>query len=131
LAATLFRRIMGSDYRLVDGDAWPEVARGDNDWSLPNYMLGNGEQVALSFALFLALAYHRVQEGEGVGMCVGVRESLNALDLVRQVNALDLLRDFVAATGASLCFQTDKSDIRSLVERKFQHAQAMAAGATA
>lgn len=126
LAATLLRRILGSDYRVVDGDAWPELARGDNDWSLPPYMLGHGELVALSFALFLALAYEQVQAGQGQGMCVGVSESLNALDLVRQFNALDLLRDFVAATGASVCFQTDKSDIRGLVERKVKHGQDIA-----
>jgi hypothetical protein len=118
VTAKLFRRIMGMDYRLVKGDRWPEVARGDNDWSMPAGvgMLSTGEEVALTFCLYLALAHDAVTEG----MCLGIRESLNRIDMNRQYKAFGLLRDFIAATGASVCFQTDKSDLQRLAERRMK-----------
>lgn len=114
LTEVLFQRILGSDYRLADGDCWPDVIRGDGDEGMPMFMLGNGERVALSFCIFLALCHDRVEEN----MCIGVKESLNALDMSRLLNTFDLVRDFVAATGVSICFQTDRNDSRTWAERK-------------
>lgn len=118
LTSELFRRIMGLDYRLVDGDAWPEVARGDADWSMPVgvCMLSQGEEVVVTFCLFLALAHDAVTEG----MYVGVRESLNRIDANRQFRLYDVLRDFIAATGASVCMLTDKSECLRLAESRMK-----------
>ena len=121
LTGKLFRTVMGIDYRLVDGDAWPEVARGPvgaSDWSMPAGMgmLSQGEETTLAFCLWLALAHDSVVEG----MVVGVREHLNRVDSNRQYRMFGLLRDFIAATGASVRFQTDKSDSRSLAERRLK-----------
>lgn len=121
LTGQLFRHVMGIDYRLVDGDAWPEVARGPagaSDWSMPVGvgMLSQGEETVVAFCLYLALAHDAVVEG----MVIGVREHLNRVDSNRQYKVFGLLRDFVAATGASVCFQTDNGDSRSLAERRIQ-----------
>lgn len=121
LTGQLFRHVMGIDYRLVDGDAWPEVARGPagaSDWSMPvgAGMLSQGEETLVAFCLYLALAHDAVVDC----MVIGVREHLNRVDSNRQYKVFGLLRDFVAATGTSVCFQSDKSDSRGLAERRIQ-----------
>lgn len=119
LTSQLFRRVMGMDYRLVDGDAWPEVARGPaSDWSMPVGigMLSRGEEMAVTFCLFLALAHDAVTEG----MYVGFRESLNAVDPGRQFRMFEVLRDFIAATSASVCLQTDKNELLRLAESRMK-----------
>jgi hypothetical protein len=130
LTEQLFRSVMGIDYRLVEGDGWPEVARGPagvNDWSMPAGvgMLSQGEETVLTFCLFLALAHDAVEDG----MVIGVRESLNRVDPNRQFKAFDLLRDFIAATGASVCYQTDKSECIRLAESRMKVGVALASQA--
>lgn len=123
VTAALFQRIMGKDYSIVAGDEWPEVSRGPkSDHGMPYFMLSRGEQVALPFCLYLALAHDAVTEG----MCIGISESLNALDSLRQLNAYDCLRHFIIATGASVYIRTDKTDCLQMAERKLVLAKTLA-----
>lgn len=124
VAAVLFQRIMGVDYSLVEGEAWPEVSRSgaDAEYGLPYFMLSRGEQVGLAFCLYLGLAHDDVHEG----MCLGISESLNALDPLKQLNAYDCIRHFILATGASVYIRTDKSESLQMAERKLMLAKTMA-----
>lgn len=122
VAEKVFHRVMGCDYILTEGDAWPEIAHKGQDWSIPYFMASKGEQIALTFALFLALAHDNVAEG----MCLGFKSTLNAMDLLRYTGALDCLRQFVLATGASLYIQTDKGEIRDFTDRKLSKAMTFA-----
>lgn len=123
VTAALFQRIMGKDYSIVAGDEWPEVSRGvKSEHGMPHFILSRGEQVALAFCLYLALAHDDVTEG----MCIGISESLNALDTLRQLNAYDCLRHFIIATGASMYIRTDKSDCLQMAERKLVLAKTLA-----
>lgn len=121
VAGKVFRRIMGTDYLVVEGDEWPEVSRSGPDGGMPYFMLSNGEKMVLAFALFLALAHDQVEEG----MCIGVCGSLNALDTMRQLHAYDCLFHFMVATGASVYFRSDNSDCQVLAERKLVLAQTL------
>jgi hypothetical protein len=105
VAATIFARIMGSSYSLVENDGDLEMVRGPGP-SMPDFMIGNGERTAMSFCLFLALAHDRMAEG----MCIGIKESLNTLDSLRLIKTMAVLSEFVIATGASVYLQTDKSE---------------------
>ena len=124
VAAILFQRIMGADYSLVEGEGWPEVSRSgaDAEFGLPYFMLSRGEQVGLAFCLYLALAHDEVREG----MCLGISETLNALDPLKQLNAYDCIRHFILATGASVYIRTDKSESLQMAERKLMLAKTMA-----
>jgi hypothetical protein len=122
LVGNLFQRVMGAEYRLIDGTAWPEVSQSISKLGLPYFLLSNGEQVALSFCLFLALAHDEV----GEGLCIGIRESLNSLDTLRQLNAYDCLRFFVVATGSSVYLQSDNAQNLQLAERKLTLAKNLA-----
>ena len=123
VASKVFSRILGSTYHLVDVDDCPEVARVGSSESLPAYGISRGEQAVLSYSLFLALQHDRVREG----MCIGIKESLNGLDELRHMKALTCLAEFVMATGASVYYQTDKTEPLRLAEKYLKDAVKIAA----
>lgn len=125
-ASRAFTRIMGASYSLVDTDGDIEMVRGAGSQPMPDFMVGRGELTAMSYCLFLALAHDRVNEG----MCIGIKESLNTLDSLRHLKALTVLAEFVIATGASVYFQTDKSDYVHLAEVLLSEATRIASQGT-
>lgn len=101
---TLFRRILGADYALYgEGDEWPAVGRVGDTEGVPHSWASSGEQTTLALSLYLALLHDSVPEN----LCIGIRASLNRLDLLAQINALDCIAQFVLATGSSVYFKTD------------------------
>ena len=125
LVRKLFQRIMGTHYTLVDGDGWPEVTQSFMDYSVPYFLLSSGEQTALCFCLYLALEHGLVTPGQ----CLGIRCSLDRIDDMKRIRALDCLRYFVIATGSSIYHCTDNSQSRVLTERIVKPAMDMVCSA--
>lgn len=115
LTAHLLRRILGAAYRVEwpdsDGEQ-PCVGRSGGE--LPLWYVSNSERLVFALALFLAQAYVSRQ----AGLYVHIPNVLGQLDSLRRLTVLDCLRDFLMATGASLYFESNKSDVVTLAYRK-------------
>jgi hypothetical protein len=118
LANNLARRVMGADYQLSAAGDDVLLTRCGKFSSIPWHCMGNGEQYGLAFCAFLALAADDVTPDTWIG----VSEALNYLDLSRFLLAVDVLRDFVVATGANVYFRTNKSSYLELVKAKLETA---------
>jgi hypothetical protein len=109
-------RVMGSDYRVFWFSDSINIGRAAETRGVPLGFASSGEQKVFSFALWLAALADTATPATRLGV-YGV---VNGLGSLWMVGALDALRDFVVATGASIRLQAPQSDKRSFAERKFQ-----------
>lgn len=117
LATKLLRRVLGADYDVVWGAELALGRLGDKQ-EIPVPFCSSGEQTAVAFSLFLALHHDQVV----TGMCLEFMNALNSLDTLRHLGALDCIRDFAIATGASIQYESVKTDLRDWASRKLQPA---------
>jgi hypothetical protein len=120
LANVLARRIMGKDYQFEDGSEDVILDRFGRRTSMSWFMLGIGEQYGLAFCAYLALASEQASQDTWLG----ITEVVNYLDLSHYLLALDVLRDFVVATGTNVYIKTNKEDYRRLAQGKLEAAVA-------
>jgi hypothetical protein len=118
LATKLARRVMGADFEFEHGCEDVMLDRCGERSEMPWFCLGSGEQHGLAFCAYLALAYDDATPDSWLG----ITDVLTYLDLSHYLQAVDMLRDFIMATGANVYLQTNKSDYRALAESKFQAA---------
>jgi hypothetical protein len=119
----LFKRIMGLDYLLTRTEAGLSIRHQYNPRGAPLWQASRGERMAFALAHFLADASQSVKPG----VCLAIHDVIAAFDTIRQLVVLDLLRDFVIATGASVQLKAAKSDFKVLAKAKFD---LLKAGAT-
>ncbi|KWT98079.1 MULTISPECIES: hypothetical protein [unclassified Variovorax] len=119
----IFRRLMGLDYGLRRTVLGLCVTHRGNPHGAFMWQASRGERMAFAFAQFLAEAAKDVKPG----LCLGVHDVLAAFDTLRQLVALDLLRDFAVATGASIQLRSAKQDFKRLAEAKFNLLKALPA----
>jgi hypothetical protein len=120
LANRLIRRVMGRGYQLCEIRHEVLIERSGRCAPMPWFMLGLGEQYALAFCIYLAL----VSESASADMWLGLTSVVNHLDLSHYLLALDVLRDFVVATGASVYLKTNKENYQRLAKGKLELAVA-------
>lgn len=120
LATKLARRVMGADFEFEHGSEDVMLDRCGERSGMPWFCLGSGEQHGLAFCAYLALAFEEATPESWLG----ISDALTYLDLSHYLQAIDVLRDFVMATGANVYVQTNKSDYRGLAESKFKAAAA-------
>lgn len=123
LANTLVRRVMGAEYELYASRLEVILDRNGRRMPMPWFMLGMGEQYALSFCVFAALAFEDTSKPASQ-QWLGLTDAMNYLDLSHYVLALDVLRDFVIATGANVYLRTNKENYRELAKGKLEKAVA-------
>lgn len=110
LAGQLYRRCMGSDHKVFWVDGIPELGRSHEEGGMEAIYCSSGERIAFAVSLFMARAMMDVTPG----MCIGFHNSFDRMDTLRQVGAYDCLREFVAATGASIFIHSAKESLRQL-----------------
>jgi hypothetical protein len=110
-------RIMGPEYRVRWFSDGVRLARLGDPKGVPIEYASSGEQKAFAFAHFLAT----LADTAGPDMRLGVYGALDGLSLIWFLGALDILREFSFATGASIRMQLPQNDRRSLATRKFAH----------
>lgn len=108
--ASVFRRIMGGDFKVFWDQGIPSLGRTPDKEGLDLAFASSGERIAFAYALFLGRSMMDVTPG----MCVGINGSFDRLDSVRQIGCYDCLREFVAATGANVVVQSAKESLRQL-----------------
>jgi len=118
LANVLVRRVMGTDFELGPGAADVIVERCGERSPMSWYALGTGEQYGLAFCVYLALAFDDVTPQSWLG----ITDVLTYLDMPHYQLALDVLRDFVMATGANVYVRSNKEDYRELATSKLKTA---------
>lgn len=114
LANRLAKRIMGRDYELHASEDVVVLLRGGQRQELPWFCLGNGEQYGLAFCSFLALA----SEDASSASWIGFSDVLTYLDDSRYLLFLEVLHDFILATGANIYLRANKKDCRDVAQRK-------------
>lgn len=117
LTTKLLRRVLGAGYDVVWG-AELALGRIGDKREIPVQFCSSGEQTAVAFSLFLALHHDQGMPG----MCLEFMNALNSLDTLRHLGALDCIRDFAIATGASIQYESVKTDLRDWATRKIQPA---------
>jgi len=117
LTSHLVSRIQGTAITVnwADFDKWglPCVGRGEG---MPLFLAGSGEQLAFSLSLFLAKAY----VSEQPGLYLHLPNVLYQFDSMRRFSALECLRDFLLATGASLYLESNQSNVLSVAKHKLR-----------
>jgi hypothetical protein len=116
LANVLARRVMGTDYRLVEGSDEVMLDRFGRSSAMPWFCLGMGEQYGLAFCVYLALA----SDDASPDTWLGITDVLNYLDLSRYLLAIDTLQSFVLATGSNVYVKTNKKDYLDLTRGKLE-----------
>ena len=116
LATKLARRVMGADFEFEHGCADVMLDRSGERSEMPWFCLGSGEQHGLAFCAYLALAFENVTPESWLG----ITDVLTYLDQSHYLKAVDLLRDFILATGANVYLQANNGDYRKLASSKFQ-----------
>lgn len=116
LATKLARRIMGADFEFEHGCEDVMLDRCGQRSEMPWFCLGSGEQHGLAFCAYLALAFDDVKPESWLG----ITDVLTYLDLSHYLLAVDVLRDFIMATGANVYLQANNGDYRKLAEGKFK-----------
>jgi hypothetical protein len=114
---SILLRIAGPEYRISwhsDGVCLGFLRDAP---SIPLAWVSTGERKAFMFAHFLA----RLAESAGPHMRLGIYNALNGLTVIWLLGALDALREFSFATGASVRMVLPQRDRRTLAERKFAH----------
>ena len=110
LASKLYRRCMGSEHKVFWVDGVPELGRSHEEGGMEATYCSSGERIAFAVSLFMARAMMDVTPG----MCIGFHNSFDRMDTLRQVGAYDCLREFIAATGASVLIHSAKESLRQL-----------------
>ena len=118
LATKLARRIMGVGFEFVHGCEDVMLDRCGERSEMPWFCLGSGEQHGLAFCAYLALAFDDATPDSWLG----ISDVLTYLDLSHYLLAVDVVRDFIMATGANVYLQTNKGDYRALATSKFETA---------
>lgn len=116
LASAIYARIMGRGFCLIWGDDGAQLAQSHNPSGVPAAHGSRGEQAGLALALLLAKAAGEVRPGTTIGL----HGNLHALDAFKLLAALDVLREFMAATGASIEIQTANTNVLGLAKMKFK-----------
>jgi len=124
LANKLVRRVMGAEYELYASRLEVILDRNGRRSQMPWFMLGMGEQYALSFCVYLALTFEDTATMPTSQMWLGMTDAMNYLDLSHYILALDVLRDFVIATGANAYVRTNKENYREFAKKKLEKAVA-------
>lgn len=119
LANRLVARIFGRDFELQAADSDVLLLRGGARNELPWFALANGEQFGLAFCSYLALMSVEATEDSWIGFT----DVLTYLDSSRYLLFLDVLQDFILATGSNVYLRANKSDYRELAERKLSAVQ--------
>ena len=112
VANVVYRRIMGFGHQIHWAENRPALGYDDSDKATPVDLASTGECAVFAYAVFLARAANTVTPG----MCIGIHAGLDRLDNGRFIFALDCLRDFVIATGASVDMQSARGDVRKVAE---------------
>lgn len=120
LANRLVRRVMGRGYQLCVRRQEVLLERSGRSSVMAWFMLGLGEQYGLAFCIYLAL----LSESASADMWLGITSVVNYLDLSHYLLALDVLRDFVAVTGANVYLKTNKEQYQKLAKGKLERAVA-------
>lgn len=120
LANTLVRRVMGSEFKFEVGSR--EVMFSQyGEWSeMPWFCLSSGQQQGLAFCAYMATIADKVTQDSWLG----ITDALTRMDLLHFLKALDVVGDFMQATGSSVFLQADNSDYREFAISKFQMAVA-------
>lgn len=118
LATKLARRVMGADFEFVHGCEDVMLDRCGERSEMPWFMLGSGEQHGLAFCAYMTLAFDDVTPDSWLG----ITDVLTYLDLSHYLLAIDVVRDFIMATGANVYVQTNNGDYRALATSKFETA---------
>jgi hypothetical protein len=125
LTNTLVHRVMGAEYGLWEGSWDVSIERHGRRSDIAWFMLGMGEQYGLSFCIYLAFAFEDSLTQPASSIWLGMTDALNYLDLSHFLLAMDVLRDFVVATGANAYVKTNKDDYQRLAKGKLEHAVAL------
>ncbi|MBK3780158.1 hypothetical protein G3A43_07795 [Paraburkholderia aspalathi] len=120
LANVLARRVMGTDYRLVEGVDEVMIDRFGRCSAMPWFCLGMGEQYGLAFCVYLALAADEASPDTWLG----ITDVLTYLDLSHYLLAIDTLQSFVLATGTNVYIKTNKKEYLDLARGKLEAAVA-------
>lgn len=113
VAARLVRHVLGGDFQLFWTEQSLTLGRRGDTQGLPLMCLSSGEKRLLAFCLFMAL-HHEAQDSS---LCIEFAASLNGLDARRNYSAMEVLRDFVIATGALVVYRSDVERNRGMAER--------------
>jgi hypothetical protein len=114
---SILLRIVGPEYRVFwysDGICLGFLRDAPG---IPLAWASSGERKAFMFAHFLA----RLADSAGPHMRLGIYNALNGITVIWLLGALDVLREFSFATGASVRMTLPQNDRRALAERKFAH----------
>jgi hypothetical protein len=115
LTSAIYARVMGRDFSLKGEESGVLFCQKYVPRGCEAVFASNGERTGYELSAFLTRAYRNVTPG----MTVGIHGSLSGLDALKGISALEVLRDFMQATGASIQFQSPKSETRALAKLKF------------
>ncbi|MBC8740456.1 hypothetical protein F6X40_27860 [Paraburkholderia sp. UCT31] len=107
-------RVLGPEHRIFWDADGINIGRIYDRRGVPLYAASSSEQKVFAFALFLA----KLAETANANTRVGIHGALNGLGLLIFTGALETLREFVLATGASVRLQIPQRDKREWAEKK-------------
>ncbi|KWU26320.1 hypothetical protein [Burkholderia cenocepacia] len=108
-------RVMEGGYRIFWYEDEVAIGRAGDKRGTPIVIASAGEQKAYALAYFLA----KLSVTATPATRVEFQGALSGFSLLWLFGLLDVLREFVIATGASLRLQAPQSDRRGLAKRKF------------
>lgn len=116
LVSQVYRRFMGRDFHLVWTPSGATFGRGGDMQGMPRHMASSGELAGYDMACFLMETARR----SAPGLTIGLHGTLSSLDTLKQTLVLDVLRDFIAATGISVELQSANTTVLGLAKLKLK-----------
>lgn len=118
LANQLIRRAVGSMYEFeLNNLAVLANFDGCSYEATPWFCFSKGEQLSMALCAFLAV----ISDNPEPDTWLSLGDSLNQLDSRHFMQALDVVQDFIAATGINVVIQVDNGAYRAMAETKLQN----------
>ena len=114
LVAQVYARVMGRGFKLQWTSSEITFGRDYMAEGVPRYMASSGEQACFDLSCFLVEGARNVTPG----LTIGLHGVLTSFDTLIRFRLLDVLQEFVAATGVSLEVQTADSASLQHAKRK-------------
>lgn len=112
----LYARIMGRGFKLIISATSVRFAQTYQDIGSALDYASRGERAGFELACFLAKASAEVHPG----MRIGLNHILANLDIMKLLAALDVLRQFMEATGSSIEVESANSSVQNMTKTKFK-----------